>query len=590
MKHPGNTPWRYALLLLACLFFSCVVMAQDAFVEAELSSQTVALGESVNLQIVATGIDAELNLSELEAVVNVLGRSSSRQVNSFNGTIISKVIWNLEISPRESGQIVLPPVTVGDLATRPLLLQVAEAPTGADRTVYVEASVDNEQPYVQSQVIYTIRVFQRVQFSDASLDYPSAPGITVQQIDEGEQLTENIDGQPYNVFTRRYVLFPQTSGRIVIPPVTLQGAMPGTRSRSTGLFTPRNRFSRQSNPIELDVKPRPDSFTGQWWLPVSSIDLAQQWVTPAEEYFVGRPLTRTITLTANGVGEAQLPEIDPPELATAKIYADASEAQTISVDSGVQATRRFSWAIIPQQAGQLTLPEVTIPWFDVVSGTIQTATLPAQTIEIQAAVDDAAALSNNSTSGDASLDGQTQAQDASNSADGIIAPTVNFGDAAQVSHANAGTGFWKRVALVLGIGWLATVLAWLFHNVLRRRSPKQVPRAQTSSSSQRIPIQIAAVEAAIKENDLAALSRSVSAWGKAAYATASASPGELAKEVASAELSQQLWQLDAALYSPERAAGHTEFTGLAKLLRAEKPAPSRLNGENSQNEHALPAL
>ncbi|MEE9334787.1 MAG: BatD family protein [Granulosicoccaceae bacterium] len=594
MKHPGRTsrphPLLTTLLILACWFFSALVAAQDALVQAELSSPTVAIGESVTLQIVATGIDAELDLSALEAVVDVLGQNSSRQVNIFNGTKISKVIWNIEITPRRSGQIVVPAVTVGNLVTSPLLLQVTEAPVGAARKVYVEASVDNEQPFVQSQVGYTIKVYQRVQLSDASLDHPKAPDITVQQIDEGEQSTENIDSHPYSVYTRRYVLFPQTSGRIVIPPVTLQGSTAGTRSNSTGLFTPRNRFSRQSNSIELDVQLRPASFTGQWWLPVSSLELTQKWVTPAEEYYVGRPLTRTITLTANGVGEAQLPEIIPPELTSAKIYADASEAQTISVDNGVQATRRFSWAIIPQQAGKLVLPPVTIPWFDVVSGTMQTATLPPQTIEIQAAVGEAAAITNNSASGGAALDGQIQPADPAGAADDIITTGVNSSAATDAATANGDTGFWKRVSLILGVGWVVTMLGWVANSLRRQQSKRSAAQKTKPPSSPRIPIQIAAVEAAIKDNDLAALSRSVSAWGKAACVTGLASPGEIAGQVNSAQLRALLWQLDAALYSPERAVDTAPFAQIAVLLRAEKPTPNAVYGANNQNEFALPAL
>ncbi len=603
MKHLGNTPrivrplhtLLLALQLVASVFFSCVVVAQDTSVQAELSSSTIALGESVNLQVVATGIDAELDLSAVEVVADVLGTSSSRQVNIFNGNRESTVIWNVEIRPRQSGQIVVPAVTVGSLTTNPLLLQVEDAPSGAARKVYVEASVDNEQPYVQSQVIYTIKVYQRVQFSDAALDYPNAPGLTVQQIDEGERTNEVVDGQTYSVFQRRYVLFPQTSGRIIIPPVTLQGATPGTRSGTTGLFTPRNRFSRQSNAIELDVKARPASFTGQWWLPVSALELAQNWVTPPEEYFVGRPLTRTITLTADGVGEAQLPEIAPPELPTAKIYSDASEAQTVSVDNGVQATRRFSWAIIPQQAGKLTLPEVVVPWFDVVSGTMKTAMLPAQTIEVQAAAGDAVVAStdstnnlSDSTSGSATSEGQTAG--VANVVDGIITPEALSRGAADAIAASGDATFWKRVSLALGIAWAATALAWIANSVRRGRPDAQTTLVQKTPSPPRIPIQIAAVEAAIKDNDLAALSRSVSAWGRAVYGAGSASPGEIAGRVSSAELKQQLWQLDAALYSPEQLAGTGAFKELPQLLRVEKPDSATVPGTKSQNEYALPAL
>ena len=589
MKLPGKTPPTYHWLLLACWFISCLAVAQDARIHAELASPSIALGESVNLQVVVSGTDAELDVSALETDFTVLSRGSSRQVNIYNGVRESTVIWNIELQPRREGQLTIPPVNVGQLVTRPLLLQVTAAPSGSDRQVYVEASVDTVQPYVQSQVIYTLKVFQRVQFSDGSLGYPNAPGVSVQQIEADDQTTENVNGQLYNVLQRRYVLFPQTSGRIVIPPVTLQGAMPGKRSNSTGLFTPRNRFARQSNSIELEVQPRPASFTGQWWLPVSSLELAAQWVTPADEFIVGRPLTRTITLTANGVGEAQLPEITPPDVPAAKIYADASEANTISVANGVQAQRRFSWAIIPQRAGSLTLPSITLPWFDVTSGTMQTATVPAQTIEILAAAD--SALTGGPVT-DVQNQAQVSAQDTTASSS-VIENTITSPDSSNASAAriaNDDTNFWKRLALITGVGWIATLLAWVFNRLYRKRFQGQLDQVHKPLSRPNIPIQIAAVEAAVKGNDFASLSRSVSAWGAAVYGTASAGPGEIAGQVESTELSRLLWALDAALYSPVQKSDIASFAGLAELLRAETPDVGARQSARSQDEYALPTL
>lgn len=568
MIHPGKTAACIGVFLAALLGFS-IALAQDVRVTAELSSPVVAQGESVNLQIVAEGIDAELDTTSLETDFDVVGRSSSRQVNIINGKRSSTVIWNIEIQARRAGNLIVPPVSVGSLKTAPKSLQVTKAAEGAQRQIYIEASVDNEKPLVQSQVIYTVKIYQRVQFSGDSLSYPDVNGVSVQQLGSDKQYTEEVDGQPYAVFERQFVLFPQASGSVEIPPVVLQGSLPGQRSANSGLFTPRKRFTRLTKAITLDVQPRPDEFTGQWWLPATALELSAEWATQAE-YIVGQPLTRVIRLVANGVNETQLPEIEPEQIPGVSIYADASDATTVAVTDGLQAQREFSWAIIPQRAGSLTLPEIKLPWFDVTSGTTQIATIPAETIDVLPPADS-----------------QPQAPSP-------ITPTAVVDALPQqiVPVENAGkTTFWKRVSVVLAACWVATLLAWGAAWFRASSANAKSPSREKPQTRSRMPIHIAAVEAAVKEGDIDALARSINAWGSAAYGTVATSPGDVANRVVSKPLKELLWKLDAAVYRPaERVNNFADFEALAGLLRQEKNLDSQPGVAASDKPYALPSL
>ncbi len=571
MIHPGKTGFVYWLVSLMLVSVG-LAFAQDGRVTAELSSPVMAFGETVNLQITAHNIDAELDITALEKDFEVVSRTSSRQVNIVNGQRSSTVTWNIGILPRRVGALVVPAVNVGGLSTQALRLQVTAAASGTERQVYLEASVDNPNPYVQSQLIYTLKIYQRVQFSGDSLGYPDAPGLTVQQLGNDKQYTEEVDGQQYAVFERRFALFPQSSGKLIIPPVTLQGSTPGQRSTNSGLFTPRTRFTRQSQPIELDVKPRPADFTGEWWLPATSLELTASWATATSEFVVGQPLTRIISLVADGVGESQLPLISAPEINGANIYADESEASTVFIPNGLQAQREFSWAIIPQQAGALELPEIKLPWFDVATGTTQMAVIPAETIQVSAS-------STNSTATVAAPVG---------TAASLAEPVAAITDQGLSQRAE----FWQRLAIVLGAAWLLTTgLAWFAWQQRLPGGRQKPPEELKSVKKPRMAIHIAAVEAAVRDNDLAALSRAVNAWGSAALDLSAPSLGEIAKRVESSELGEQLWSLDAALY---RSADHrpqaAEFQSLAGLLRAEKPHGITQKDATHANQYALPAL
>jgi len=96
------------LILLVSLLHSSLSVAQDVNVRAQLSASTITRDESVTLTITATGIDAELDASALEQSFDVLGRSSSRQVNTTidsNNQMVntSVVTWALELLPRGQG-------------------------------------------------------------------------------------------------------------------------------------------------------------------------------------------------------------------------------------------------------------------------------------------------------------------------------------------------------------------------------------------------------------------------------------------------------------------------------------------------------
>lgn len=569
MNLPGKTAAHIVLFLASSLGLNTVI-AQDARVSAELSSPVVAQGESVNLQIVAQGMDSELDTTPLEAEFDVVGRSSSRQVNIVNGKRSSTVIWNIEIQPRRVGSVVVPPVSVGDLKTAPIPLQVTKAAEGTQRQIYIEATVDNEKPLVQSQVIYTLKIYQRVQFSGDSLGYPNVEGVTVQQLGSDKQYTEEVDGQSYAVFERRFVLFPQASGSIEIPPVVLQGSTPGQRNANSGLFTPRKRFTRKSKAITLDVQPRPDEFTGQWWLPATALELSAEWASQAEPV-VGQPLTRVIRLVANGVSETQLPEIEPAQIPGVSIYDDASDATTVFIPEGLQAQREFSWAIIPQRAGSLTLPEIKLPWFDVTTGTTQIATIPAETIEILAPA-------NTTDIQTPSLPAQTAVTDALPQQ---LESTAELGK----------TTFWKRVSVVLAACWAATLLAWGLARFRSSTTKAKSPTQQKPQVRSRMPIHIAAVEAAVKDADIDALARSINAWGAAAFGRIAASPGDIANRVESERLKELLWKLDAAVYRPaQQVDDFADFGELAGLLRKEKTTDTQSRVAASDNRYALPSL
>ena len=69
-----------------------------------------------------------------------------------------------------------------------------------------------------------------------------------------------------------------------------------------------------------------------------------------------------------------------------KVYADkAQTGQTIDPATGtIAGWRKENYTLVPLRAGQITIPPVTINWWDIAHNRAATATLPARPLNIAA--------------------------------------------------------------------------------------------------------------------------------------------------------------------------------------------------------------
>ncbi|MGQ7843347.1 BatD family protein [Granulosicoccus sp. 3-233] len=387
---PGNTNSTLTvgqlIFLVLALWLSQPLLAQQASVRGELSASTITRDESVTLTVTAVGVDGELDSSALDKDFDVVGQSSSRQIRTVvNGSnqpvTVSLVTWTLELLPRDVGVFTVPAVTVGGVSSQLLSLTVNEIPTGGRRDVFVEASVDSRSPWVQSQVLMTVRVFQAIEIVEGGLSDPAGADIQVQRIGKDSYSTEIRDGREYRVTERRFALFPQKSGTVAIDPVVLSVSVPSDDKSSLGFFSPTRKLTRQSDAITLDVQARPSSGTA-WWLPASAVQIDNDWSDDVGNAAVDQPLTRTITLRAAGVLDAQLPDIRIPAIEGVSLYAEEPTRAMGVNERGLVAEQTIKWALIPQREGELVLPELSIEWFNTDTGTIETAVLPEERIQV----------------------------------------------------------------------------------------------------------------------------------------------------------------------------------------------------------------
>lgn len=570
------------ILWLTFLLAASTVLAQSGGPQAELDRDRIGDGESVVLSLTVPGdLDGEPDLTPLERDFDILGRSQSSHTSIINGRMDSKRVWRLTLAPRRTGTLEVPPLPVGGSASPALRLEVSPggdpAEGGQAPQAFIEVSAEPQSPYVQQQVVYTVRVFHRVDLRDGALNDPAVDGIPVERLGEDRSYREYRNGHRYSVIERRYALFPQHSGTLEIPPPVLSAnaLVPGGRNGGNlaqrffgrdpfggmnGLFQETRPLRVRGKPLSLDVRPQPSKVPGPW-LPALDLTLSENW-SPEGGYRVGEPVTHTITLRARGLTDAQLPDLAPPQVDGLKRYTDRPQGETRPADGGLEAVKQFKVALVPTRDGDLQLPEVRVQWWDTATEAPREAVLPARTLRVLPA-----------PAGQAAPPPEpTQPSPLENP------PLVSPPTTARALPAGPGTnaGPWPWIAAALAVAWLFSLAFWLRERRLRQAGRRETPPGQTTPAKP----DAAAVQRACRSGDASAARRALLDWGRATWPQ---SPPvgleELAQRWGDEAAGAALGELDAELYAPtgggwDGAKAWDRLSGALRRPAERRPAPA----------------
>ena len=108
--------------------------------------------------------------------------------------------------------------------------------------------------------------------------------------------------------------------------------------------------------------------------------LSEVWSDPNAELPVGVPQTRTVTVEADGLLETQLPELVLEQQGGVRQYADQPVLERDVTPTGLTSRRAVSLAVIAQNPGEVTLPAIELPWWNVAEQRWEVAQLPPRTL------------------------------------------------------------------------------------------------------------------------------------------------------------------------------------------------------------------
>ena len=386
------------LILLFCFYTTNAF----AFLKARLD--TVSVQESGVFQLeLQTNTDVKdmPDLTQLQEDFEIVGQGNSQsyQFDGKNHTVQRSLILNL--MPKKTGLLTIPEITWGKEKTNSLQIEVKPdsdtLQVENENALIIEAGPLSNKTYQGAGLIYRVQVFERIGLIEGTFYPPVLADAEIIPLGKYTLSQEKKDGVLYQVLTQDYIIFPQKAGDdLTIEPAKFQGYY--RRQRSTDELLPfgftdsfiyqprtsiRKEISVKAKPVQITVLPQPENTKIHWWLPASDVTLDETWTLPEDNIKVGDSITRQIKLNAVGVLSNMLPDITVANGDDFKVYPEeAQKSEFYDPKIGLVGQETKTFAFIPLYAGRVTLPAVSVSWFDVNEGKTKTTTLPAKTFVV----------------------------------------------------------------------------------------------------------------------------------------------------------------------------------------------------------------
>ncbi|RUR13833.1 BatD family protein [Legionella sp. km772] len=428
------------------LFFALVLSTYVFMVHAEIQVQVNPSPVTINetFQLTLTQSDAQAggvpDLSVLQKEFIILG--TARQVNYsvINGQSTSTSQWVVTLKPLKTGVLSIPAIKMGAESSAPMTINVEAAGTKQDNSDFdqqdllLKTSVNQDRPYVNQEIIYTVKIYNSKRLLDADYEAPKADNGLIIPLGDTKQYQTVQNNTSYVVEEQKYAVFPQKSGEFTISSPSFTALVYG--------FDPQ-RVKVSDKATKLTIQPIPPQYQGAW-LPAKKVSLSEEYENANQSLSQGSTLVRTVVVEGTGIPAQLLPSLDFKNSDAFSVYPEkGTDRNQIKQDELVGRTE-FKVTYLFNKPGKIIIPELKLTWFNTTTGKEEIAILAPRSLDITPS------LTTNSSQ--TPTTSQVPTTTAANKAESLPVGSLPVKD----------TSYWPwLLALFFAAAWLITLgLAW----------------------------------------------------------------------------------------------------------------------------------
>jgi hypothetical protein len=550
-----NRVFKKSIIILLLL----VAIPSWASLSSTVDRTQIETNETLQLTVRYSGKSpsGEPDFSAIEKDFSIASNSKQQQYSWINGESTSYTDWKLLLIPKRQGKLTIPSLNFMSSRSQTIGINVRPANTSASTSsgqpVFIETIVDKDMAFIQEQVILTHRLHYSVPLQDISISEFEIPDAVIQKISE-ERFNKRINSKNYSIIEIKFALFGQSVGKLHIPSQRFT-AFETSNSGFGGFFSRGNRVIRLTEEKTVDIAPIPAHLSASQWMPSSQVRLEQSWSDNSGTLTAGEPITRTINISALGLTAAQIQPLPSIENAELKLYPDQPKLEDKQTNRGILGIRTESLAIVPNQAGQISIPAIEIEWWDTVNNRMQTSRLPSKTFNVVAGN---------------KVNQISDQQPKINSSIVMSSDSNNNGEIAAITS-------WSLVLNALLIALLVGLFYWRKTSVPVKVSMMPEPLITAKQ-------QLKKIEQLAANNQLAEMRDSLLHWGTEVFPQQPPrSLNQLADLMENSELKQQFSQLDQSLFKADSGKDfEVESETIIKALK--QFVPTKTTGHSTRKE------
>jgi len=556
----------HKLPLFIALFALSLLMSPlfAADISVQIDRNPVNLNESFQVTFSANEKpDGEPDFSPLEKDFEILNQSQQQSTQIINLKMTKSIQWVLTVMAKNSGTLMIPAINFGQDNSQfaAIVVNEVQVTENINEDLFLQVEVSNTQPYIQEQVIYTLKLYRKVNISQAALTEPKLANAVIEKLGDDKNYNHQYQGDNYVVTERKYAIFPQKSEPMRIEPLTLTAdVIVASQPRYNGFFNRQNTRTQRvsSEAISLDVQAKPIKAADNYWLPAEQVYLEEKWSADITQMKVGEPITRTLSLLIKGATQGALPELYADNMPdNVKAYPDQPTLKETAKDDSMIAYREEKIALIPGLAGTYTLPAIEIPWWNTTTQKMEVARIAEQTMTAVAVIG-----TNNAVTPTLKVEPET------------TAPVIMDNNPAMTTN-SVDESLWFWLAIFFAGAWLATLIYFLSRNSKKTQKESNLATTEKTGNVDKT------LKKACTTNEPALAKEALIEWGREQFNQSSLT--KIAEQCAPA-LQSEILALNGILYGGE----NKEWQGAALLTAFKENQP--ITTKQTTKAEPLPPL